>query len=195
MPTAAAKHTVTLAEYIAAETASRTKHQLIAGEVFDMSGGTPEHAAIIASVGVELGSQLRGRPCRLYASELRVGIDDLVTYPDASVVCGDLERHPDEPTIVLNPTVLVEVLSDTTEAYDRGEKAQRYRRIPSLREYVLVSQHRAHIELFRRTQEGWILVEAHEGERLRVESIDCWLDVDAVYDGILDRRALAASSV
>ena len=160
-----------------------------------MSGGRPEHAAIVASVRVELGSHLRGRSRRLYASELRVGIDDLVTHPDASVVGGDLERHPDESTIVLNPTVLVEVLSDSTEAYDRGEKAQRYRRIPSLREYVLVSQHRAHIELFRRTQEGWILVEAHQGQRLRVDSIDCWLDVDSIYDGILDRRAPAASSI
>ncbi len=187
MSNVAAKLKVTFAEYIAAENASDRKHQLVNGEVFDMGGGTPEHAALIASVGGELCAQLHGRPCRPYASELRVGVDDLVTYPDWSVVCGKLERHPEDAATILNPTVLVEVLSDSTEAYDRGEKAERYRRIPSLREYILVSQHRPHIELFRRTERGWTLLEAGKGQRLHLESIDCQLDVDAVYEGVLEQ--------
>jgi Uma2 family endonuclease len=186
MSNLATRRQVAVAEYVAAEDTSEIKHQLIDGEVFDMTGGTPEHAALVLNVGAELRRHLRGRPCRPYGSELRIGVDDLITYPDCSVVCGKLERHPEDPNTILNPTVLVEVLSDSTERYDRGDKAERYRRIPSLREYVFVSQHRPHIELLRRTQLGWVLLEAGKGERLQLESIDCQLDVSSIYEGVFE---------
>ncbi len=175
---------VTVAQYIAAERTSETKHQLVDGEVFDMSGGTPEHAALIARVIAALGNQLRGRPCRAFSSDLRMRAGDLVTYPDASVVCGRLERDPEDDSTILNPTVIVEVLSDSTEAFDRGRKAEHYRRISSLREYVLVDQHEPHIEAYRRTEQGWVLSEAGKGKQVRLDSIDCDLDVDAIYEGI-----------
>ncbi|MEI8256871.1 MAG: Uma2 family endonuclease [Deltaproteobacteria bacterium] len=181
---------VAFPQYIAAERASETKHQLVDGEVFDMSGGTPEHAALIAGVIAALGTQLRGRPCRVFSSDLRIRAGELVTYPDASVVCGRLERDPEDDSTILNPSVIVEVLSDSTEAFDRGRKAEHYRKTPSLREYALVDQHEPHIEAYRRTEQGWVLSEAGKGQRLRLESIDCDLDVDAIFDAVTEPGGL-----
>ena len=186
MTNAAAKMPVTFQQYIAAERTSDVKHELVDGEVFDMSGGTPEHAALIAAVTAAIHTQLRGRPCRAFSSDLRVRASDLTTYPDVTVVCGRLERDPDDDSTILNPTVLVEVLSDSTEAFDRGKKAENYRRIASLREYVFVSQHEPHIEVFRRTDQGWVLLEAQKGGRLRLESISCELDVDSIFEGVFE---------
>jgi Uma2 family endonuclease len=108
---------------------------------------------------------------------------NLGTYADISVVCGQLERDPDSHTAVTNPTVLVEVLSDSTEAYHRGEKFAHYRRIPSLREYVIVGQSKPLIEVHRKNEAGlWVLVaEAGAGEQATLESIGCVLNVDEVY--------------
>jgi Uma2 family endonuclease len=190
MSSAASKRKVTFADYVAAEDASDVKHQFVDGEVFDMSGGTPVHARLGLAVGRELDNQLAGRPCQPFSSDLRVRTGSLTTYPDCTVVCGKLERDPEDRNTILNPTVIVEVLSDTTERFDRGEKAERYRQIPSLREYVLVNQHRKHLELFRRVPEasdhGWIFVEAGEGGRLELESIGCTLEVDRLYGRILE---------
>jgi Uma2 family endonuclease len=177
---------ITFEQFIAHDNANEGKHQLVDGEVFAMSGGTPEHAALTFNVGAYLGAQLRGRACRAFSSELRVRAGDLVTYPDASVVCGPLERDPQDSSTVLNPSVIVEVLSDSTEAFDRGRKAEHYQAIPSLREYVLVSQHAPHIESFRRTQQGWILSEAGKGQRIRLESIGCELEVDSIFEGVFE---------
>jgi Uma2 family endonuclease len=106
----------------------------------------------------------------------------LTTYPDLSVVCDKLETDPEDPHAVLNPVVLVEVLSESSEAYDRGAKAAHYRRIPSLREYVLVSQLEPQIEVYRRNERGLFeLVEARRGQRAPLTSLGIELDVDAVY--------------
>ena len=136
---------MTYAEYLAAEAVSEVRHEYLNGEVWAMAGGTPEHAALAAAMIRELGASLRGKPCRPFSSDLRVHIPDagLSTYPDVSVVCGQLETAPDDKDAVTNPIVLVEVLSESTEGYDRGAKAAHYRRIPSLREYVLVVAGRA----------------------------------------------------
>ncbi|MBI5537176.1 MAG: Uma2 family endonuclease [Deltaproteobacteria bacterium] len=181
---------IAFAQYVAAERASEIKHQWVDGEVFDMSGGTPEHAALILSVGASLLQQLRGRPCRAFSSDLRIRAGDLVTYPDASVVCGPIERDPEDDSTVVNPTVVVEVLSDSTEAFDRGRKAEHYRKMPSLREYVLVDQHEPHIEVYRRSDQGWVLSEAGKGQKLRLESIECTLEVDAIFEGVLEQPGL-----
>jgi Uma2 family endonuclease len=172
------------AEYVAAEEASLVRREYLKGAVFAMAGGTPEDGALAAAVMRELGVALRGKPCRVYSSDLRIRIleTDLATYPDASVVCGKLETAPDDPNAVVNPTVLVEVLSETTEAYDRGAKAAHYRRIPTLREYVLIAQDEPRIEVFRRNPSGgWELLEARSGHRVALESLGISLDVDAVY--------------
>jgi Uma2 family endonuclease len=175
---------MTYAEYLAAEAVSEVRHEYLNGEVWAMAGGTPEHAALALAVGSELREALRGKPCRAYSADLRVRVVDtgLSTYPDVSVVCGQLETAPEDKDAVTNPIVLVEVLSESTEGYDRGAKAAHYRRIPSLREYVLVSQAEPRIEVHRRAESGrWELLEARPGETIELASIGARLDVSAVY--------------
>ena len=176
---------VSHAEYLALEEKSVEKHEWLDGAIYDMSGGTPDHAALAAAVSGELRPQLHGKRCRVFSSDLRVRVlgTGISTYPDVSVVCGRLDKDPDDANAVTNPVVIVEVLSDSTEAYDRGEKFGHYRRIPSLEEYVLVSQRSPKIEVFRRNAESkWVLAEeAGPGESATLASIGCALSVDAVY--------------
>jgi Uma2 family endonuclease len=175
----------TFAEYLAQERTSETKHELINGEIFAMAGGTPEHARLAMRVGAELLARLRGRPCEAFSSDLRIRVPatGLATYPDVSVVCGRLELDPEDANTAVNPIVLVEVLSDSTEAYDRGEKFAHYRHLRSLKEYVLVSQREPRIEVFRRNKDGksWTLHIADAGESAELTSIECELPVDDVY--------------
>jgi Uma2 family endonuclease len=180
---------MTYAEYAAAEEVSTVRHEFLNGRVFAMAGGTPEHGALAAAVMRELGLALRGKPCRVYSSDVRIRVleTNLSTYPDASVVCGQIEIAPDDPNSVVNPTLLVEVLSESTEAYDRGAKASHYRRIPTLKEYVLIAQDERRIEVIRRNQQGgWELYEARIGAQLKIESLGISLDVDAVYENPLN---------
>ncbi len=183
---------MTYAAYLEFEEGSPIKHEYLRGEVYAMAGGTPEHAGLMASVIGELIAALRGRPCRVFTSDLRVRIDstDLSTYPDITVVCGALETSEQDKNAATNPILIVEVLSDSTEAYDRGEKFAHYRRLPSLREYLLFSQRHARIESYRRSAEGvWMLAEAGVGETLTLAALEgVTLDVDLIY-----RDPLAAS--
>jgi Uma2 family endonuclease len=175
---------MTYEQYLAAEQASALRHEYLCGQVFAMAGGTPEHAALAMAVGVQLGTMLQGKPCRVFGSDLRVRIEgtDLSTYPDVTVVCGRLERSAIDPDAATNPVLIVEVLSDGTEAYDRGEKFAHYRRLTSLSEYVLISQRTPRLELYRRNSTGhWVLFEAGAGESLELESVGVKLDVDGVY--------------
>lgn len=185
---------MTYAEYRAAEVAGLTRHEYLNGEVWAMAGGTPEHSALAVAIGGELRNALRGKPCRVYSSDLRVRIGDagLSTYPDASVVCGQLETAPDDKDAITNPVVLVEVLSEATEAYDRGAKWAHYRRIPSLREYVLVSQVEPLVEVFRRAESGrWELLEARAGDTIELASLGVRLDVNAIHANPLGDTATA----
>jgi Uma2 family endonuclease len=185
---------MTYAEYLAAEAVSDVRHEFLNGEVWAMAGGTPEHAALALAVGSELREALRGKPCRAFSADLRVRVVDtgLSTYPDVTVVCGQLEAAPDDPDAVTNPIVLVEVLSESTEGYDRGAKAAHYRRIPSLREFVLVSQAEPRIEVHHRAESGrWELLEARPGETIELSSIGARLDVGAVYANPLGGTATA----
>jgi Uma2 family endonuclease len=179
---------MTYAEYLAAESASDVRHEYLNGDVWVMAGGTPEHAALASAINRELGVALRGKPCRTYSSDLRVRVVDtgLSTYPDVAVVCGQLATAADDPDAAVNPVVLVEVLSESTEGYDRGAKAAHYRRIPSLREYVLVSQSEPRIEVHRRADSGrWELLEARPGESIELASLGVRLDVAAIYENPL----------
>lgn len=174
---------MTYAQYLDLERVSEVRHQYLRGEILAMAGGTPAHSGLAANVIGELGAALRGRPCAVFTSNARVRIEvtDRATYADVTVVCGDLQSAPEDPDAISNPVVLVEVLSDVTEADDRGEKFAHYRRLESLREYVLVSQRARRLEVYRRRDDRWILDEAGPGETLRLDAIDVALSVDEVY--------------
>lgn len=178
---------MTYAEFLAYEATSDTKHEYINGEVFAMAGGTVTHGALAGALITALSTALRDRRCRVLTSDVRVRskATDLSTYPDVTVVCQSLEVDGDDPHGVLNPTLIVEVLSDSTEAYDRGAKAAHYRQIPSLREYVLVGQREPLIEVYRRNERGnWeLFVEARRGQQAELTSCGepIVLDVDAIY--------------
>lgn len=182
---AAPKPYMSYADFVVFEEKSETKHEWLDGVVYDMSGGTLDHSGLKVSVAGELRSLLRGKRCRVFDSDLAVRVlaTGLSTYPDASVVCGSAERDPANRNAITNPRVIVEVLSDSTEAYDRGVKFAHYKRIPSLAEYVLVSQHEPRIEVFRQTSpENWELVQtALAGQTAQLKSIECALSVDEVY--------------
>lgn len=171
------------AAYLLVEESSGIKHEYLDGSILAMAGGTPEHAALAAKVIVLLGSQLAGRPCRVFSSDLRVRVlaTGLATYPDVTVVCGPLETDPESDVTATNPVVLVEVTSPSTAAYDRSEKLAHYQRIPSLQEVVLVSHEAPAIDVFRRVGERWTSARARTGQTAELESIEATLVVDEVY--------------
>jgi Uma2 family endonuclease len=178
---------MTYLEYLEAEVTSDVRHEFLNGEVWAMAGGSPEHAALAAALIRELGTSLRGTPCRVYTSDLRIRIlaTGLSTYPDVTVVCGDVQTAPDDRDAVINPTMVVEVLSESTEAYDRGAQWAHYRRIPSLETYVLASQADALLEIYRRNESGrWELLDARRGDRPTLLSMGAAVEVSAVYDNL-----------
>jgi Uma2 family endonuclease len=182
----AARQRFTFEEYLQLEEIAEVKHEFLEGQVWAMAGGSPEHAAIIGNVTTLLNVQLRGQRCRVYTTELRVRakVTGLGTYPDITVVCGRLERDLEDRGghTVTNPRVLVEVLSPSTEAYDRGEKLSHYQTIPSLEEIVLVAHDRQEIEVIRREPDGlWSRHFAGAGASARLTSIACELAVAEVY--------------
>ena len=174
---------VTLEAFWEAEETSETRHEWLDGIVYDMSRGTIEHGRLTSAISAELRAALKG-PCEVYSSEVMLYVAEakFATYADALVVCGPLSTHRVATLgeAIPNPTLLVEVLSNSTESYDRGEKFARYMQIPSLEEYVLVSQHERRIEVFRRPTRGrWIHDVAREGEAVTLHGKA--IQVDAVY--------------
>jgi Uma2 family endonuclease len=171
-----------LDEYVRIEDMSpAVKHEYVDGEIIAMAGSTPEHAALSTAITIEIGVQLRG-DCRTYSSDLRIWIAaaQLSTYPDVAVVCDPIARHPGAPTLVTNPKLVVEVLSPSSEAYDREDKRVAYQQLASLHAYVLVAQDRHHIELWQRTNGDWSY-SSHETGTVRVQALELALDVDAIY--------------
>jgi Uma2 family endonuclease len=178
-----AEKRVTYAEYVARAAASDVKLEYIQGTIVAMSGGTLAHARLCAAVTIALGRALEGKPCVVLSSDARVRIRaaDRATYPDVSVACGELEQDPDDPLSLINPVVLVEVTSPSSERNDRTEKFSDCRRLPSLAEYVVVHQARRCIEVYRREGRRWVMDEYGPGEEAVLESLGIRLDVDAVY--------------
>jgi len=175
---------VTYAEYLAIDAASELRHEYVAGVVLAMAGGTLEHVRIIGRMQYLLNVALTGKPCAVLASDARVRVRtaDRAAYPDILVVCGEIQKDPEDPHAIVNPTVLIEVLSDSTAAVDREEKNHDYRRLTSLREYVLVSQRERSIEVYRRSgPRRWVLEELISGERLQLASLEVELAVDEIY--------------
>jgi Uma2 family endonuclease len=163
---AAPRVRVRVDEYLAMEREAGEKHVLWDGEVYAMAGALPRHNAIVANVLGELRALTRRGPCQTYASDLKVYVPlrEGFVYPDASVVCDPLTYYGDTRDVITNPTVLVEVLSEGTEAFDRGEKATGYRGIPSLRDLLFVSQTEAYVEHYARQDDGSWRLREHRGD-------------------------------
>jgi Uma2 family endonuclease len=175
-------------EYLELERTAEQKHEYVDGEVVAMAGGSPRHALIAANVIGTLRSLLRGTPCRPLTSDLRVHVPatGLYTYPDVTVICGPPILHPEDASVVLNPRVIFEVLSDSTEAYDRGAKFAHYRHIETLEEYVLVSHRERTLEHFRRVDGGQWLYTAYASGAVALPALGIELPLDEVYAGTED---------
>lgn len=183
----AVQRSISLLEYQALDAASDVKSEYFRGEVFAMAGGTPEHSLVCANFIGESRFALKGRPCVVYTSDLRVKVDatGLYTYPDASIICGELLRDEFVSNTALNPTVIVEVLSESTETYDRGKKSSHYRQIESLQELVLISQDRVSVECYVRKPQGhWLLRESLQlDDSLLLESVGIEIALREIYRG------------
>ncbi|WP_295428296.1 Uma2 family endonuclease [uncultured Thiodictyon sp.] len=177
------------ADWLAAERASdQGRTEFLDGEVFAMAGGSEAHNLICGNVLRELGTRFKGRPCYVYTSDMKVRIEsaNLGTYPDVMAVCGERRFWDERRDVITNPTLIVEVLSDSTESYDRGDKFAYYRGIPSLSAYLLLSQHRVGAELFLRQGGGDWLLRTYSDLREGVPliALDAVLPLSEVYDKV-----------
>ncbi len=175
-------------EYLVRERAAERKSEYFRGEVFAMAGASPAHVLIVTNIAAALHGQLRDRPCRVYTTDLRVKVSasGLYTYPDVVVICGELLFDDALKDTALNPTLILEVLSDSTKDYDRGEKFEQYRKIPSFAEYVLIAQDHCHVEHFVKQANGdWLLSETEQIEdALNLPTINGTLRLAAVYENV-----------
>jgi Uma2 family endonuclease len=179
----------TYAEYLALEEESSTRHEYLDGEIYAMAGGTPDHAALAAALIGLLRVRLP-RGCRAFTSDLRVRVPatGLSTYPDAAVVCGKSVRADEDSVAVVNPTVLVEVTSPSTEHYDRAEKLRHYQQLASLRDVLIVSHREPHVTVVSRSaDDSWSSSDYAAGASFDVPSLGCRISVDDIFsDGLED---------
>lgn len=178
---------VTPAEYLAAERKAAHKSEYINGRVYAMTGASRAHNLIALSTASELRTQLRGRPCEVYANDMRVKVErtGMYTYPDVVGLCEEPRFEDAEVDTLLNPAVIIEVLSSSTERYDRGEKFAHYRRLESLREYILIAQELRRIEHYRREGDSWVLTEVSEPDGvLVIPSLSATLRLSDIYDRV-----------
>lgn len=178
---------LTEAEYLEIERAAGHKSEFFDGEMFAMSGGSPMHSLIAGNLVTAFNNALKGR-CRPFNSDLRIKVEEtgLFAYPDVSVVCGSLQTMEGADDVLVNPTLIAEVLSDSTEAYDRGKKFENYRKIPSLREYLLVSQKEPVVERFTKQANGdWLLHEVSGMESsVELVSLELTLELSDIYANV-----------
>ena len=171
-------------EYIAAERKATLKSEYLSGEIVAMSWASNAHNLITINVATGLYNQLAERGCRVYASDMRAGIGAGVSYfyPDVAVVCDEPRFEDNALDTLINPIVVIEVLSPSTEAYDRGEKSGRYRQLKSLQEYILISQNQVHVEHYLRQGKQWVLSEFSTLENvLPLTSIEAELSLNQIY--------------
>jgi len=178
----------TIEEYLAFERASQTKHELYKGEIFDMAGASLNHNKLQMNFTTAVGGFLKGTSSNVFGSDLRIHVpaNGLFTYPDAIIICGDPQLMDEAFDTVLNPSVIVEILSPATQRYDRGEKFMLYRSIPSLQEYILIDSESINIEHYKRNDDNtWLLQEWKERtDTLTIASIGLSLPVEELYSGI-----------
>ncbi len=189
MSTAATAPRMTAEEYLVWERNQLDKHDFYDGELIAMAGASMRHAALTSALTIELGAALRGGPCRVYSSDLKISAmaGRRYFYPDASVVCARPRGEPAATDVIVNPNAIIEVLSASTEAYDRGAKWTSYQRLESLTDYLLVSQSSARIEHFVRQgpAEVWRYRGWGPGERA-VLANGASFEIDAVYAGVFE---------
>ena len=176
---------MTEAEYLEFEKHATDRHEYYKGEIFALAGGARNHNVIAGNVTRELGNRLP-KHCIAVQSDMRVWVDaaDFYTYPDVVAVCGEEQYRDEAQTTLTNPDLIVEVLSESTEAYDRGDKFEFYRTIPSLDEVVFVTQVRKHVEVFRRRGDHWALYEV-TGDTVRLDSVGVSLAMEAIYERVV----------
>lgn len=188
VPAARVMHS--LRDYLARETREEVRHEYHDGEILAMAGGSMSHSQICLNLGSELRTRLKGKSCQAFDSNLRVRIEttNRVVYPDLSVVCGTVERDPRDASngTILNPRVVIEVISPTTERYDRTEKRDHYLKLPSLQAYVLVDQDRPRVEVFTRNPEGRWELDFATGldASLKIEAIGVEIPLREIYDRV-----------
>lgn len=179
---------ITPQEYLTRERQASIKSEFFQGEIFATGGGSPKHSLIGANFIREAGNALRDKPCAVFNSDLRVQVQStgLYTYPDATIVCGEPEFDDDQRDTIINPTVIVEVLSDSTEKYDRGKKSSHYRQITSLKELILIAQDRPHVERFTRQPNGdWLFHEQKEMTAdFELKSLGISVAISELYRGV-----------
>ena len=175
-------------EYVKIENAEQTKSEHINGEIYAMAGGSPNHSRIGGKAFSLLDAQLRGKPCEPFNSDTRVEVleTEATFYPDASVACPPLEYSRNDPYALTNPVVLIEVLSPTTEKFDRGEKWAHYQRLASLRDYLLISQDKMRLEHYaRQNDNSWLLRVYEKPEETAIlESVECRLSLAEIYERV-----------
>jgi len=184
-------HDYTYAQYVALEEESSIRHEFLDGEIYAMAGGSPDHAALAAAIIGLLRPQLFPG-CRAFTSDLRIRIPStgLSTYPDVAVVCGRTQRATDDVLAVVNPVLLVEITSDSTEQYDRGDKLTHYKQLSSVRHVLIASHREPHLTLHLREDIGWLTIDARRGESVALAGVGARLSVDDVYrDGLEDLRS------
>ncbi len=180
----ATDHPLDYSAYLALEQDTDTRHEFLRGDAWAMAGGTLRHAAIKTNLTGVVFIALRDKPCRSYDSDAKVRIDatDLSTYPDLSILCGPVARSPIDHHAATNPTVLFEVVSRSTESWDRGGKFEHYRRLASFRHYVLVGSGEPKVEVWTRQEDGaWRVEVSRTGEQFSLSAVGISLDVDELY--------------
>jgi len=177
---------LTPAEYLTFERQAKYRSEYFEGKIFAMAGATEPHNQIVLNVGGELYRQLKRRPCKAYVSDMRVKISatGLYTYPDVVAVCGTPRFEDSHTDTLLNPTVIIEVLSPSTESYDRGKKFEHYRTLDSLKEYVLIAQDECRVEYYsKQPYQQWLKIEINRlQDSVELSTIQCRLDLVEVYD-------------
>ncbi|MGB7760729.1 MAG: Uma2 family endonuclease [Bryobacteraceae bacterium] len=185
-------------QYLAIERQAESKSEYYQGEMFAMAGAGLAHNVLVANLVAGLHTQLRSRPCRVLPGDMRVRVaaTGLYTYPDVVVVCGDPQFSDQRFDTLVNPSLIAEVLSPSTEAYDRGRKFEHYGALASLREYLLVASDRAHVDLYTRQADGrWLLTSANRLEdTLELESVKCRVSLAELYEKVDLEGAQAAGA-
>ena len=178
-------YALTADDYLAGEVLSPIRHEYVAGEVFAMAGATEEHATIAGNLFALLHAQVRGGPCRVYIADMKLRVEaaDAFFYPDVFVTCD--ARDTSESLAKRHPSLICEVLSESTEAYDRGGKFAAYRTLDCLNEYLLIDSRRRSVEVFRRQPDGWLLAPVAPDGQLELMSLGFRCTVDALYEDVV----------
>lgn len=174
---------ITVEEYLEGEKCSDVRHEYVAGAVYAMAGASGLHNLLALAFAANLRNHLRGSPCRVFMSDMKVRVDDAFYYPDLVITCGALDARAYSQNA---PTLVIEILSESTEARDRLEKRLAYQKIESLKEYVLVAQDKIRIEVYRRIEDGWQIETYSYGDLVRFASISYEIAIEQLYEDVLD---------